>query len=178
MSRKGRRNSPEHNEAIRKAQLGRKKTPEELKKISEGLLRVGMKGEKHYKWNPDRDDQARKAAMTKLSRGFIGRVLSRKLGGYKSIDDVVPELGYTPRQFVEHISSQFNDGMDWTNYGRGLGKWNVDHIRPISSFPDGTPLSVTNELTNLRPLWAEENFKKGGKWNEGKASTCSRTDLE
>lgn len=167
MSRLGKKNSPEHNEAIRQAQLGRKKTEAELKKISDSLLKSDrvMRGPTHYRWNVDRDDHARRAAITKLSRGFLGRALNRKFGGYKGIDDVISELGYSPRQFVDHIASLMQDGMSWENYGRGLGKWNVDHIRPISSFPEGTSLAVINALSNLRPLWAKDNFEKGGKWD-------------
>lgn len=54
--------------------------------------------------------------------------------------------------------------MTWENHGRGKGKWHIDHIRPISSFPLDAPLSVINELKNLQPMWMEENVRKGKKW--------------
>lgn len=76
-------------------------------------------------------------------------------------DTVIPELGWSPRQAIEHIESLFQEGMTWENHGvRG---WHIDHIRPISSFPVGTPLSVINELKNLRPLWATEKPEEGWK---------------
>jgi len=51
--------------------------------------------------------------------------------------------------------------MNWSNYG----KWHIDHIKSCASFD----LSKKSEqkkcfhYTNLQPLWAEENIKKGGK---------------
>jgi len=72
-------------------------------------------------------------------------------------------LGCSPQELVDHIASQFKDGMSWANYGyRG---WHVDHIRPCASF------DLTNErdrrecfnYKNLRPMWGVENIRKGAK---------------
>ena len=52
--------------------------------------------------------------------------------------------------------------MTWDNYG----DWHVDHIRPCCSF-DLTKIEEQNicfHYTNLQPLWAEENFKKNGRY--------------
>ena len=39
-------------------------------------------------------------------------------------------VGYTSLNLKEHLEKQFNDGMNWDNYG----EWHIDHIKPISSF--------------------------------------------
>lgn len=55
--------------------------------------------------------------------------------------------------------------MDWSNYGRGLGKWNIDHSVPISAFNllDENQVMVCFSWKNLRPMWFEENRAKGDK---------------
>jgi len=49
--------------------------------------------------------------------------------------------------------------MTWDNYG----KWHVDHIIPISSFNLTLETEVEKcfHFTNLQPLWAKDNLKKG-----------------
>ncbi|HUS51736.1 MAG TPA: hypothetical protein VMZ91_16330 [Candidatus Paceibacterota bacterium] len=72
-------------------------------------------------------------------------------------------IGCSIDYLKRHLKKQFKKGMTWENYG----KWHVDHIRPISSFD----LSKKDEqrkcfnYKNLQPLWAEENLRKGGKFN-------------
>lgn len=76
-------------------------------------------------------------------------------------------VGYTIEQLKTHLENQFTDGMEWENYG----KWHVDHIRPVSSFyfKSATDQDFLDcwSLSNLQPLWALDNIRKGNKW-EGK----------
>jgi len=71
-------------------------------------------------------------------------------------------VGYTAHQLVAHLESQFQPGMTWDNYGK-FG-WHVDHIRPISSFsfvsPEESAFLECWALSNLRPLWWDENIRK------------------
>jgi hypothetical protein len=65
--------------------------------------------------------------------------------------------------------------MTWANYGLGRDKWQIDHIRPVSSFDPTTHPSVVNALSNLRPMWAvtrvvdgieyEGNMNKHARWD-------------
>lgn len=68
---------------------------------------------------------------------------------------------FTLKQLREHLEKQFTEGMSWKNYG----KWHIDHIKPICSFTivDSECIDFLNcwDLSNLRPLWAEDNIKKG-----------------
>ena len=72
-------------------------------------------------------------------------------------------LGCDRDTFLQHIKSQFTEGMTWENYG--LKGWHVDHVIPISSY------DLTNEdevkkachYTNLQPLWWQDNLEKGDK---------------
>ena len=48
-----------------------------------------------------------------------------------------------------------------------MGEWHIDHIVPLASFviagPDDPELRRAWALTNLRPLWAKDNMRKGAK---------------
>lgn len=72
-------------------------------------------------------------------------------------------VGYSLGELFSHIEKQFSGGMSWDNYG----DWHLDHIVPISSFrfdgPDDPEVKRAWALTNLRPLWAKENYRKSNK---------------
>ena len=73
-------------------------------------------------------------------------------------------VGYTAAQLKEHLERQFARGMGWHNYGRGAGRWHIDHIVPQSAFtfsaPEDPDFKACWALTNLRPLWGSENIRK------------------
>ena len=77
-------------------------------------------------------------------------------------------IGCTRDELRQYIEMQFKPGMNWDNYGRQRGRrraWHIDHIIPIASFD----LSKEQErhkafhYTNLQPLWAADNMKKGSR---------------
>ena len=75
----------------------------------------------------------------------------------KSTFDILP---YTVNQLMQRLECQFKINMSWDNYG----KWHVDHKKSKSSF---NYQSVNDQsffdcwvLSNLQPLWAEDNFIK------------------
>lgn len=57
----------------------------------------------------------------------------------------------------DHIQSKFQNGMNWENHG----EWQVDHIKPIKSFPQ-TQEGILQSFNfhNLQPLWAWQNREK------------------
>ena len=72
-------------------------------------------------------------------------------------------MGLSKEEVVIYLESKFTNGMTW---GKFLdGKIHIDHIKPMSSFN----LHNENELkrcmhhTNLQPLWARDNIRKGNK---------------
>jgi hypothetical protein len=72
-------------------------------------------------------------------------------------------LGYTPEELILHLENQFKDGMTWDNYG----DFHIDHIIPISSFNiqeiGDEEFMKCWSLSNLQPMWGEENIKKSNK---------------
>lgn len=78
----------------------------------------------------------------------------RKKSKYESI------LGYSIKEFKEHIKRSFEDWMSWENYG----EWEVDHIISIRKFT----YEKENEkeflecwsLKNLRALSKKRNIRR------------------
>jgi hypothetical protein len=72
-------------------------------------------------------------------------------------------VGYRLADLMAHLERQFLPGMTWHNHG----DWHIDHIRPLCSFdfqtPDCPQFREAWALTNLRPLWAGDNIRKGGR---------------
>lgn len=74
-------------------------------------------------------------------------------------------VGYTIADLVPHLERQFLPGMSWANYG----VWHIDHRRPISSFAftcaEDQDFITCWALSNLQPLWAEDNLTKGARYD-------------
>jgi hypothetical protein len=96
----------------------------------------------------------------KLASYLRRRLLKALKNNYKK-GSAVTLLGCSILQLREHLKNKFKPGMSWENYG----KWHIDHIKPLSSFNllDEKELSAACHYTNLQPLWAVENWKKGAK---------------
>jgi hypothetical protein len=95
-------------------------------------------------------------------RGAIKAALQRGNSEKKSKTEAY--LGCTITEARAHIEALFQEGMSWKAKDRAL--WHIDHIRPVASFDKGSPswMFEANHYTNLQPLWAVDNLKKGAKW--------------
>lgn len=73
-------------------------------------------------------------------------------------------LGYSVEQFKSRLEYQFNEMMNWDNYGT---YWEIDHIKPINRFIEQgeTRPHIINALSNLRPLSVSENRSKSDTFN-------------
>lgn len=146
-----------------KSQIGNKNAAGEHKKYGSRPERnlkqsLRQRGSGHWNWNPDRKEQERKNKLRQLHRSLLNRMIL--LGDSLKEGHTSEQLGYTAEQLRKHIESLFKTGMSWENHGRGSGMWHIDHIRPIYSFPLNVDPSIVSELSNLRPLWEEENLKR------------------
>jgi len=68
-------------------------------------------------------------------------------------------IGCTPLELKTHLERKFTEGMSWDNYG----KWHIDHIIPCAAFDLTDPVQQRQcfHYSNLQPMWATANFKKG-----------------
>ncbi len=81
---------------------------------------------------------------------------SRNIQKHNKTFDIV---GCTPQELKEHLEFKFKDGMSWDNQG----EWHIDHIVPLSSGKTVDEIIKLCHYTNLQPLWAIDNMKKGSK---------------
>lgn len=72
-------------------------------------------------------------------------------------------IGCSLEHLKLHLEKQFLPGMTWVNYGP---VWHVDHIKPCAIFDLTDPEQQKScfHWTNLQPLFAVENLKKGDKY--------------
>ena len=70
-------------------------------------------------------------------------------------------LGCDRKILKDYIEARFKPGMTWDNYG----DWHIDHMYPLSVAVKETEERFIKacHYTNLQPLWANENIKKGNK---------------
>lgn len=85
-------------------------------------------------------------------RGQIADMIMREMGSLEEL------IGYSLDDLMDHLESQFKDGINWDN----INKWHIDHINPRSNFTT-KQIKQCFQLSNLRPLWAIENIRKGRK---------------
>jgi len=71
-------------------------------------------------------------------------------------------LGCTVTELWKHLEKQFQPGMTRENYG----EWHVDHIKPCALFDltRDEEQAICFHYTNLQPLWAVDNIRKGKKY--------------
>ncbi len=97
--------------------------------------------------------------------------LNKIVRGKCKSGSAVRDLGCSIEEFKIYIESLFAEGMSWENYGNKKinGKivfgWHLDHIIPLVSFnlADREQFLIACHFTNMQPLWASENLRKGGK---------------
>jgi hypothetical protein len=73
----------------------------------------------------------------------------------------VRDLGCSIKELRAHLEARFQPGMSWENWSPT--GWHIDHIRPLASFDltQRDQLLLACHYTNLQPLWAPENVRKG-----------------
>jgi hypothetical protein len=80
---------------------------------------------------------------SRLSNALKGRVKNT----------TIEELGCSIEEFKIHLEKQFDENMNWGNYGP---YWEVDHIQPLSK-------GGNFHYTNTQPMHFSENRSKGNR---------------
>lgn len=116
----------------------------------------GFKKKRNIFEKKKRDEDALYYLKVRTRNLIVGAFLR---GGYKKNTKTERVIGCSFQEFSRHLEALFLPDMSWEN--RHL--WHIDHIIPIASAKTEEDVILLSHHTNLRPLWAADNMKKGAK---------------
>lgn len=168
--RKRFRSSPEGKAATKEENVKRavykKEWYEEKKKSDPNFL----ERRNSYKRNRQQTEHGKKMARDYCAKKFKedpmfalkNRLRSRvniciRKKGWSKKSKTIKMLGAEWEIVKAHLESLFVDGMSWEN----RGDWHIDHIVPLAAAQNEEELEKLCHYTNLRPLWAIDNLRKG-----------------
>mgnify|MGYP001597594914 CR=1 FL=1 len=99
--------------------------------------------------------------LAKLLRTRLWKAIRRGSKGGSAVRD----LGCTILELKFYLEGQFQDGMTWNNWSPT--GWHIDHKIPLDFYDltDREQLLQAVHYTNLQPLWAGDNLRKGKKFD-------------
>ena len=150
----------EHKDRINKRQL-------EYNKNRKDFIRAYDK--KWRKENPDKVKRYKQKCHEQLMKEDIQYKLASNLrrrlltANYRG-GSAVRHLGCSVAELKAYLEDRFEQGMSWENYGRK--GWHIDHIIPLSHFDlsNEDDIKVACHYTNLQPMWAKHNLRKGNRY--------------
>lgn len=151
--------------------------PEKVAESKQRFLKKnpGYASEQTTKWkkrNPEKVKKIKQAQYLRYKKdpcfrisGSVSNGIRYSLGkGGKANSHWEDLLGFTALQLMVHLEKQFDENMTWENYG---SYWHIDHKKPIAAFSFKSPTDKDFRecwsLSNLQPLEAIENIKKGSR---------------
>jgi len=109
----------------------------------------------------------RKNINNRIAHNIRSR-LSLAVKGKQKFGSAISDLGCSIAHLKIKLQLKFHrsprgkhEYMTWDNYG----EWHIDHKRPLASFDLSDPQQLKDacHYTNLQPMWAKDNLKKGSK---------------
>lgn len=128
-----------------------KKRNKKYRENNKERIRFIRRQYKKMKWETD--------PLFKLKETYRSRIYAAFKVKYWNKGNTTKDiLGIDYIELFKYIENKFTDNMSWDNQG----EWHIDHIIPLSSANTKEELIKLCHYTNLQPLWAEDNLKKGG----------------
>lgn len=129
---------------------------------------AGREWDKNRKKKPEELEKRRNRQIIKFKSNPVLRAASRiRNKTYKIISvmrisrssSASKVIGIDIPRLKSFIESQFSNGMSWGN----IGSWHVDHFIPMKTAKTISDVNRLSHYSNLRPMWAIDNLKKGSK---------------
>ena len=157
----------------------RSKNLDKLKKYTSEYQQSdkGIEAIKRYTQSDKGKETIRKYVSTRRKTDPIFKLAAdvrKRLRGYLRASKITKTnstfkmVGCTPEFLKEYLEKKFyshpitNKPMTWKNhttYG-----WHVDHVKPLNKAKTLKAVEKLMYYTNLQPLWAIDNMKKGDKY--------------
>lgn len=147
----------------REQDLARKKkyNREHREELAKATRECRQRNLKKYRETARRHaEDRRKTDMSFRLKDVLRKRMRNALLGLGKASRTMDLVGCSMTELKVHLERQFVDGMSWSNYGKH--GWHIDHIIPCCAF-DLTSVDEQRKCfhyTNLRPLWAEDNWAK------------------
>jgi hypothetical protein len=118
--------------------------------------------ERHKEYERKRKKSDPEFKIMKTLRSRLNNALKRQ--DSSKCKSTIELTGCSITFLKSYLEERFTCGMSWSNHG----EWHIDHIKPCCKF---NLLDVNQQVecfhyTNLQPLWAIDNLKKGDKYDE------------
>jgi len=125
-------------------------------KINRKKYQQSDKGKEFYRKRLKRNDNYRIASVLR-SRVYHALKSQNAVKCAKTFN----LLGCSINELRQHLESKFQENMNWKNHG----EWHIDHIKPCMKFDlkNENQQKECFHYSNLQPLWAIDNLKKGAK---------------
>jgi hypothetical protein len=148
-------------ERIERLNKWRKENPEKVKSAQEKWKEYNKKWkvnnleklkESRKKYNQNPKTKITESVRHRIKKYMLIKNITKKNKTFEIV-------GCTPDELKLHLEGLFVEGMSWDNYG--FYGWHIDHKIPLSSANTEEELLSLCHFSNLQPLWAEDNLKKG-----------------
>lgn len=138
--------------------------PDQIKKVYAAWLAAHPGRVHRHRRGYDRD-RCLVDPQFKLASNLRARLHHALRGGHKA-GSAIRDLGCTIPELRRRLEEQFKPGMTWGNWS--LRGWHVDHIKPLAAFNllDREQVLQAVNFSNLQPMWASENIRKGARTQE------------
>jgi len=133
------------------------KNHEKVLEYNKNYRKLHKEESRAYRINKKKTDVQYRLAGNCRRRVVSGLKYQQKI----KLANTIELIGCSWEFLRKHLESKFTEGMSWDNYG----KWHIDHIIPISSFDLSNieQQKIACNYTNLQPLWALDNIRKGNR---------------
>ena len=132
------------------------------------MLSTGEKFRVRYIFDVDFNlkERVRRQLKKKARKDGVSELMRQALRRDGNSPKVEILLGYSIADLRRHLESLFIDDMSWDKYKDGL--IHIDHVKPQSLFDlsDDKQWRECWGLSNLQPLWAEDNLRKSNLYKE------------
>ncbi|SIP85958.1 Hypothetical protein PACV_243 [Pacmanvirus A23] len=156
----------EENKEILKTKRKERNAREDVKLKQKEYVEKNKDKMRKYKYNYNNIYQKNRRLIDpkfKIACNLRGR-LRDALNGKNKSAKTMELLDCEPEFLKLYLELQFTPQMTWDNYG---SYWHIDHIKPCASFDLMNPEHQKQcfHWSNLQPLEAIENIRKGAKLN-------------